>query len=224
MEQYELDIVADHLCACLPNGLALIDTGAPLTIGRDSALTLLGRQRPTATFLAGVLNSASEFTGRDIRYLIGNDVLAEMHVELDWPGRRVRFATERWWTGSTAPELPVSLAMGVPVFSARHGHDDIRVILDSGAALSYVPSAVAARMRPAGQRGDFYPGVGEFTTEVFETEIEVSGHALAVVAGTLPPVLELTLGRIADGWILGSDFFRDRIVRLSLPHSVSVAS
>jgi hypothetical protein len=69
--------------------------------------------------------------------------------------------------------------MGVPVVRARTSHGLVRAVIDSGASLSYVPPNVVAGLAPVGRRTDFYPGFGEFETDVFLVQAELGHRSLA---------------------------------------------
>ncbi|MGI9042780.1 MAG: hypothetical protein ACR2GK_01500, partial [Gemmatimonadaceae bacterium] len=90
----------------------------------------------------------------------------------------------------------------------------VRAVIDSGASISYVPAALVEGLTPVGRRKDFYPGFGEFETDVWRVRAEIGGRRLTIKAGVLPPTLQMMFGLLLgpDGWIVGSDFFRNRAV------------
>jgi hypothetical protein len=96
-----------------------------------------------------------------------------------------------------------------------------RAILDSGAALSYAPAATVAGRRVRRSARDFHPAIGGYDVEVFEVPITIGGRAITVEAAVLPPPLDRQLGTI-DGWILGSDFFRDRVIVVDYPSATVI--
>ena len=109
--------------------------------------------------------------------------------------------------------------MDVPVVTGRSGGGPLRAVIDSGASLSYVPAEVVQGLTPVGERSDFYPGFGEFETAVWSVRTEIGGRTMTIAAGILPPMLRTMFGLIlgADGWIIGSDFFRDRVMVIDYP-------
>ncbi|MEO8194391.1 MAG: hypothetical protein ABI681_11130, partial [Gemmatimonadales bacterium] len=68
-------------------------------------------------------------------------------------------------------------------------------------------------------RKDFYPGFGEFETDVWRVPVELGGRRFRISAGVLPPMLQMMFGVILgpDGWIIGSDFFRNRVMVIDYP-------
>ena len=70
---------------------------------------------------------------------------------------------------------------------------------------------------PVGRRTDFYPLIGTFETEILELDIRAGGRELRITAGVLPEPLRMMTSLAGnDGWILGADFFRNRVVTLML--------
>jgi hypothetical protein len=102
------------------------------------------------------------------------------------------------------------------VVNVRTGGGVVRAIIDSGASLSYVPSDVVSGLTLVGTQGDFYPGFGEFETNVYRVRVEVGRRVLDLAAGVLAPPLSSMLALVlgTDGWIVGSDFFRDRSIEI----------
>ena len=111
--------------------------------------------------------------------------------------------------------------MGVPAVTGRSSSGRVRAVIDSGASLSYVPADVVQGLTPIGKRSDFYPGFGEFETDVWRVRAEIGGRRITISAGILPPMLQMMFGLIlgADGWIVGSDFFRNRVIVVDYPNS-----
>jgi len=58
--------------------------------------------------------------------------------------------------------------MGAPVASFSVDGLDQQRFVDTGARLSCVEKMIAADYSPIGKESDFYPGIGEFETVVFE--------------------------------------------------------
>lgn len=213
---FPLEIVNDHLLVRIDRRLALLDTGSTTSIGRGRSFTAGDHTWCPDSGMSFVLDSASRQLGVRLEWLLGHDFFARQRVLIDWPGRRLVLEPEGEETqGGTVHRL--ESLMHVPVIHAAHRGVPVRAVLDSGAALSYAPSAATAGAPELGAQRDFYPGVGEFETIVCEVALTLGELELPVRAGTLPPMLEARLGAIADGWILGSDFFRDAKVLIEYP-------
>jgi hypothetical protein len=198
--------------------LALLDTGSPVSIGRGAEYTVAGRSFNPSSAMQAVLDTAGNHIGRRVEWLFGHDFFAENRVVIDWPGKKAHILRP----DTPAPSgvsIPIELVMGVPVVTGHSSHGVVRAILDSGASLSYVPAEVVRNLAPTGRRKDFYPGLGEFETDVWRLRVEIGGQRLAISAGVLPPMLQMMFGLLLgrDGWIIGSDFFRNRVTVIDYP-------
>jgi hypothetical protein len=214
-EEVGLSIVDRHLLVHLDGRLALVDTGAPFDIGRGRATVLLGEAWTPPTDHARFLDVAEEHVGVAVEWLIGHPTLSRCRLLLDWLGRRARFARGALpLPGATA--RPIDLGLPVPrIEIVVAGDPDTRVlaVLDSGAALSYAPTSATAGRVPVRCERDFHPMVGAYETDVFAIPIQIGERSLVIEAGHLPPELH-ALAHVGGGWILGSDFFRDRTIVL----------
>jgi hypothetical protein len=216
VEKHLLEIVNRHLLVHLDGGLALVDTGSPFDIGRGRAFTVLGRTWEPSATPSQVLGLASDHLGRDVEWLLGQGVLSAYRLLLDWPRGVAAFSTSAI-EHAGATSVPIKLDKGVPLLGLRHGDASVEAVLDSGAALSYVPPAAVVGIPPERTERDFYPVFGHFETDVWRITVLVGVRLLEVEVGTLPDPLQGMLGRVSAGWILGSDFFRGRAVVLDYP-------
>jgi hypothetical protein len=199
--------------------LALLDTGSPVSIGRGAEYRVAGQSFNPSTSMQSVLDAAGEHIGRRVDWLFGHDFFAGNRVVIDWRAREVRLSRGPHGTYE-GYAIPVDLVMGVPVVTGRSRRGRLRAVIDSGAALSYVPSNVVEGLAPVGKRSDFYPGFGEFETDVWRVDAEIGGRMVSITAGILPPMLQTMFGMIlgSNGWIIGSDFFRNRVIVIDYPN------
>jgi hypothetical protein len=192
--------------------LALLDTGSPVSIGRGAEYRVAGQSFNPPTGMQSVLDSAGQHIGREVQWLFGHDFFAANRIVIDWRARQAHILGR----AEPAPQglaIPIEIVMGVPVVTGRSSRGRVRAVIDSGASLSYVPADVVQGLTPIGKRSDFYPGFGEFETDVWRVRAEIGGRRITISAGILPPMLQMMFGLIlgADGWIVGSDFFRNRV-------------
>jgi hypothetical protein len=136
---------------------------------------------------------------------------------LDWSRELAVFSM----TGlecAAATSIPIELLAGEPLVALhRSAGAAALAVLDSGAALSYAPEAAVRGNDPQRREWDFYPMLGPFERDVWRLLVVVGTRKVEMQAGVLPEALRGSLGRISGGWILGSDFFRDRAVMLDYP-------
>ena len=219
-ETLPLEIIRDHMLLRLDGGLALIDTGSPVSIGRGNSLTLQEREWTPSTATEFALDAASEHLGTRVEWLLGHDIIKAHPMILDWRRGRARLGRYRYNRGAALVH-PVEFAMGIPIIEALHAGTRIRAVLDTGAALSYAPQAAVANAAPTGTHRDFFPGVGDFETSTWSVPVRFGGRDVAVTIGILPAQLQLLFAMLLgpEGWIIGSDFFRDRAVYIDYRRS-----
>ena len=209
---YRLDIIDRHVLVVLDGGRALLDTGSPFDIGRGRATELLGVRWDPPSLHAAALDVAQDHLGIAIEWLIGHPTLRRCRLLVDWTARAALVDP-----GALAgTRVPIDLALPVPVIDLVVTDVGLaaRAVLDSGAALSYVPCSAVVDRTPVRTERDFHPSIGPFDVEVWALPITVGGRAIALEAAVLPPPLDRLLGGGCGGWILGSDFFRDRAIVL----------
>jgi hypothetical protein len=199
MKTYKLETVDGHLLAHLPQGLSLIDTGSPISM-----------QPPTI-----VLDTIQ----RPIKHLLGNDELSRSRILLDSVnGEYIRHVDR-----IAGEEFPLRPCLGVFQIAIGFRDQQWHACLDSGARLSYVAQEAVVGLTPIGNEPDFHPLLGAFDVPVYELTITVGSRTISGRFGVLPESLGSLLTTFGlNGWILGSDFFRDRSIILDLDHNLVV--
>ena len=86
------------------------------------------------------------------------------------------------------------------------------MVFDTGAVISYVTEQIEEWESPVDQYDDFYPGYGDFSTEVFEDEItldalegegDLKALRMKIKCGVLPSMLGMSLAIADCSGILG---------------------
>lgn len=188
-----LEIIRDHAVVRVGKAAVLIDTGSPLTFRAPALVT--------------------EQLGQPIRWLVGTDILTRDRVLLDWAGRRLVVGGPSL-PGETLPLVPHAGLFQIQVEGA---HGSALAFLDTGAHFSYAPATAVRGLVPVAHERDFYPLFGDFDVAVYELTIRVGCRRIRGRFGVLPELLALLLAGVGGtGWIIGSDFFRDRAIQLDL--------
>jgi hypothetical protein len=91
------------------------------------------------------------------------------------------------------------------------------MFVDTGARLSYVDEKIAANYAPIGKESDFYPGIGEFETDVYEIPFQQGEMGFQLRCGVLPKILETALFVTGKRGIVGSELFEKGMVCLAFP-------
>ncbi|MCC6996086.1 MAG: hypothetical protein IT370_15870, partial [Deltaproteobacteria bacterium] len=187
----KLHVIDRHLLVEPEGGggrMALVDTGAPFDIGRGRGVELLGATWCPASDHAAALDAGEAHLGVALEWLIGWPTLSRGRLWLDWSSGRAQL-TAAALTLPGATRVPLVLQSKVPRVDAVVAGRAVRMVLDTGAPLSYVPPAAVARLTPVRQERDFHPSIGSFDTGVWCLPTSVAGRAFEIEAGLLPPAL-----------------------------------
>ena len=197
------------------SGFAILDTGSPVSIGRGSTFAIAGQTWNPSTAMESVLDDVGSHLRTRIDWLLGHDFFAANRVIIDWPRRQVHVLgiSDRHAEGRVTA---IELVMGVPVARVHTSDGLIRAVIDTGASPSFVTPNVVSGLTPIGRRADFFPDFGGFETDVYRVRAELGGRLLELTAGVLPPTVQMRFGRLLghDSWIIGSDFFRERVIEI----------
>lgn len=201
----------DHLAVRLDGGLWVLDTGSPFSFGRADAVRLGGDRLPVPDEAFGLdADRLSDLVGARLEGLIGTDLLNGFDLDFDLPGGALTVGT-----GLPVPDgdrIPLTDLMGVPALEARSELGAHRMLLDTGAQLSYLQADGADRFPAAGPVQDFLPMFGTFETETRSVPFRVGTTDVTLRCGRLPDLMGMTLGLGGVDGIVGAELFRYRRV------------
>ena len=213
---YPLRLVNGYPIALIDGKYVLIDTGSPVTIGDEPEWFFLNELRHPSQDLAGV-NAAflSREVGTRVDILMGTDIMQASYVTLDLQAGLVHFSQRLLHGGGM--RVPFKSLMGTPICTLEVAGRLQKMIIDTGAALTYVDKALAAGAVQTGTRQDFYPTIGRFETPVYELPVTIGGEQLTIRCGVLPPLLQQGIRLTGADGILGTQLYEHFIVTLAYP-------
>jgi len=207
MRKYGIEIFDNHVILLMDNKRVLLDTGAPESISDGSSLQLMGREyRFSSNFLGFSIEKLKELLGTDINILLGADVLKNLNFLVDWDKKEAHFSLTP--IPCDGIHLPLDFYMNIPIIVLNVNGERLKVFLDTGAKLSYFSEEILSQHKPVGRAQDFYPGLGQFTTDIYEITVTINNHSIVVQAGRLPDLLQKTLAITNSEGILGNDIFK----------------
>ncbi len=207
--EYGLFFELGHLFAEIEGKKFLLDTGSPMSMAKGLKLDFRGQEfRLPGNILGLTPGQLSDFIGTEVHGLLGTDVLN---------GQDLLFDFERGKLGVPGAPLPVEgeaipfrPVMGVPLVDAEVGGQVYRFFFDTGARISYFQEGeVLAGFPGVGREEDFYPGFGRFSTDTYRLEVQLLSRTFALVTGTLPAMLGLSLGMAGADGILGNEILQN---------------
>ena len=212
-ETYGLRLEQGHLFASLPGGDALVDTGAPRSVGDEPSSTMADVTVPLARHYMGVtVEQLRKYVGVNFSCLLGMDVLRRLDAVFDLPAGTVTFSRQ--------PDLAVmghTVGMrlnGVPVLTGWVRGLPRPWGVDSGAQLSYyLPVDDDLSVLPfAGKARDFFPVLGEYEVDTFRVPVTLGESQLEVKLKAAVPTKLLRRALARWGGLVGSELFVGRQV------------
>mmetsp|Transcript_28701 Transcript_28701/g.72162 ORF Transcript_28701/g.72162 Transcript_28701/m.72162 type:complete len:276 (+) Transcript_28701:116-943(+) len=208
---------------------ALVDSGSPITIGRQHGTLCFGEKEfDVAPHTTGMVNTTidvlSELAGFEFDILIGCNVLAAFDVVINLKDHKVSFSDKELPITKDHILVPTTFVMGLPIFVCKtplvDAGADARFFFDTGATVGYATEVSLVTTVSSGvsqeeeEVEDFYPSVGKYKTRSFRVPITILGnkgddsdeiiplsHKMKIAA--LPPRLE-ALAHIATG-VIGTE-------------------
>lgn len=215
---YRLEMVNGHLITDIEEQSILIDTGSPISIGKEEKFYFSNNfHRLSSEFMGVSMDYLEKMVGTDIDILLGMDILKNQCLTINLPQKRVHFSQTPML--QTRHNVPMETFMGVPSVTVNAGGTEQKMCVDTGAKLTYVDREIAAQYSATGKTKDFYPGLGEFETDVYEIPFDLGGARLTLNCGVLPALLETTLKVTGNHGIIGSELYKKLVVCLAFPEN-----
>jgi hypothetical protein len=211
MQSIDLVIESGHLLLRLEGGSWILETGSPASFGTACDLVIDGRAYPVAGSYMGIDGPAlSALATLDVRGLIGGDILNELDLVLDCPGRTLQASHAQ--LALEGDSLALDEFMGVPLVQAQIDGQAHAMFFDTGASIGYFQEEGLEEHPPMGVVKDFFPGMGEFETETWRLPMCLAGLDVSMRCGRLPELLGLTLAMAGASGIVGNEVCLNRRV------------
>jgi hypothetical protein len=219
MRDYFLHSVNGHLITSIENQRVLIDTGMPVSLGRDSQWYFMHQVHELSSGYLGVtLSQISSLVGEPLDLLLGSDILKNYCILFELDRQRFNVSFQPFF--QSPHNFPLSLLMGVPGVRIDTQGRPAEMYLDTGARLSYLSREFVRGLKTVGKEMDFYPGLGEFETNVYDIEFSLGDLVFQLRCGLLPAMLESTLKISGKQGIIGTEFFAKFGVQLDFPRQI----
>lgn len=213
--RYALKEHSGHLLVELPEGIGLVDTGSPVSIGPGGLLRFAGQDVELQDSLHGMTPaSLSQDVGAGFDFLLGMDALRDRDVDFDL--RNGSLEVGRDLGEAPGEEIPLEFIYGVPALGVRVAGQDVTAVFDTGAPISYAARRVVEGLQPVRTVEDFHPSFGQFSTPLYPVTWSVGAIELQAHAGILPEAFEAALNAVELAAILGTAILLRHRARLSM--------
>ncbi|MCR5214743.1 MAG: hypothetical protein K6E10_10020 [Eubacterium sp.] len=190
-----------HLVAGFSGKNYIVDTGCPLSFNYFNEKSLMldnGREFDVNGSILCPKEVADDLSGMDISGFLGMDIIRKTGFTVDYNNKLFRFDA-----GSIDESDKNYLCLDFTLFLDNYILlDDVniggrigKIIIDTGAPISYVSSGLLKLLEPLGERyHDYSPEYGELTGEYYMGILKIEREAGRIVndikTGQLPGILE----------------------------------
>lgn len=205
--EYDIRLSRGHVLIDGGEGLLLVDTGSPMSFHELGRIRLCGEERRVPRSLPGAgPDYVSGKVGERVAGLVGMDILGPLGVRVDVPGGKLTFHPS---TEGAAPVPSGVSGMGYVFADMTVAGRTARVILDTGAPVSYVSPSFTEGLEPVDRVTDFNPMVpgDTFETDIFELPATFAGRDFRMRAGHLPGLFTGMLSMLGVDGVVGMEIF-----------------
>ena len=210
MQANALILEKGHLFVALTEGSFLLDTGAPTSFGKVTPIMLDGQSFELSRSYMGLTAQVlSDYVGCETAGILGADILNQFDSLIDLPQSRVCFSKAPLECDGEL--LSLDFCMGVPIIAATVSGNPVKLFFDTGAQISYLQDDSLSDFPAEGIVTDFYPGIGQFSTDTFRAPVRLGHSTHELRCGRLPDLLGMTLMLAGTGGIIGNEILRGRV-------------
>ena len=208
MTEYAIKLAKDHVLINDGKGWLLVDTGSECSFRESRHILLDGNDFSVPRdFQMANADYVSAKVGERVGGLIGMDILGRYGFKFDIPAEKftVGCSTE----GLT--RVPSMIRGGRIFVDMTINALPVRLLLDSGARISYVFPRFTEGLVSVGPEIDFspmLPGDGYFETPIFPFPAVFAGKEFTMEAGHLPVILQEQLASIGCEGAVGFEILK----------------
>ena len=189
----------------------IVDTGSPQSFHSSGVISLCGEVLSVETSNAGVkADYLSEKVGTEINGLIGMDIINRYPLLIDLRNRVIIVDDDAIYTNAAKHVELGSIAQGLMAIEMMVNNKTARMIVDTGAPLSYISKSFVGGRESEGVLSDFHPLFGDFSTDTFRCHVTpiANEQAYDQLFGILPDMLQMVLSMLSVDGIIGIDLFK----------------
>lgn len=187
---YRLQVEKGHILFNNGDGLILVDTGSSTSIHKDRKIDINGNKYSVQDNYLGMVSPEylSKKVGVEISGLLGMDIMHKLPTLIDIPHQTISFGEK-----FNILNIGAGSCMGIPLIKLEVDGKERKLILDTGAWISYLDSSITNGFDVVRVERDFSPlnlGVAdEFDTPIFKIETRIGNDYYKLEYGNLPFLL-----------------------------------
>lgn len=212
--EYKIELFEGHVLINVDEKKYLIDTGSQITLSKESNIKLADKiySDVMSNFLGLNIDEIEKLLGRQIDGLIGADILSDFIVTFDLINMILVLSDQINYEGRNSFEL--GFVMGIPIINCFINKKSVKLIIDTGAHLSYLNPELTNNEQPVGKKRDFHPMIGRFETDIYKLTTTINSINIDVTYGNLPEMLQTLVSLTGASGIVGFDIFKDRSITI----------
>lgn len=188
----------------------LVDTGSPLSF-HPSGNLVFGEEFPVShTYLGVTPQYLSDNVGYEIHGLLGMDIINRMPVTFNLEEGFVLFDDEAEYTNAFEMYPLGPSAMGLVAIKISVNNRRAKMIVDTGAPISYIAPGFVEGLESVGMMDDFHPSIGNFQTETYNCDVYtlIGDEPYSQIFGIPTQELSITFGMLNVDGIIGVELFK----------------
>ena len=206
-----IKVINDHLILTDNGQDILIDTGSPISFHPLGNLIIGDNDFSVQSCIPGVSTQyLSEKVGCEIQGLLGMDIINSMPTLFNLKKCFILIDDNTEYPNhfKNCPLSP--LAGGLVAIIISVNGKEAKMIVDSGAPISYIRHDFLSGLESAGIMDDFSPFIGNFQTDTFVCEVDTLTHQNVYRQrfGIPPQVISITLELLNVDGVIGIELFK----------------
>lgn len=211
MQRLPLKFENNYLFVTIDNNDWLLDTGAPSSFG-DVEQLILDNVNFTIDkeFLDLTATSLTGLIGNKMCGLIGADILNKFYFSIDVSDHYIEVSKNKIMLDGNTIEM--TNFMGIPIIPVTVNGKTRQMFFDTGSQISYFQDKSVESFPHIGQMNDFFPGYGQFETDIYSVKTIIGDTTFILNYGRLPEALGMTLEIANVDGIIGNEILKNMTV------------
>ncbi|MCR4603354.1 MAG: retropepsin-like domain-containing protein [Prevotella sp.] len=209
--EYPIKLVNNHLVIDDRQHL-LIDTGSPFSFHASGTMKLCGEEIAVRTSIPETTSSyLSEKVGAQIEGILGMDMINRYPLLVDVKNKFIFLDDDaiydRKCQGLAKGLSAANFYVGISIMV---NNKKAKMIVDTGAHISYIHHTFTDGLKVESTEKDFSPYIGEFQTDTYMCKVNLleEGFSYEQTFGNLPSVIGSAVSMLGIDGIIGIDLFK----------------